>query len=93
MLFTMTVPFLEVALHTCTEVMRRPGAPPEGWVQEVAQADELGQSWVGVLGRFLLPIISLIFAATFWIIGLIASYWLTSKQDGNITDCLTIHLV
>ena len=25
MLFTMTVPFLEVALHTCTEVMKRPG--------------------------------------------------------------------
>ena len=105
MLFTMTVPFLEVALHTCTEVMKRPGVPqfsPDGRVNQVNPADQLDlellqprvlPAWVGVVGRLLLPIISLLFTAIFWIIGLIVSYWPNTQQDPNMTDCLSTDIV
>ena len=100
----MTVPFLEVALHTCTEVMKRPGVPqfsPDGRVHQVKPADQLDlelpqprvlPAWVGVVGRLLLPIISLLFTAIFWIVGLVASYWPNTQQDSNLTDCLTINI-
>ena len=100
MLFTMTVPFLEVALHTCTEVMKRPGVPqfsPDGRVHQVKPADQLDlelpqhrdlPAWVGVVGRLLLPIISLVFTLTFWTIGLINSFWPNTQHDPNMTDCL-----
>ena len=105
MLFTMTVPFLEVALHTCTEVMKRPGVPqfsPNGRVHQVKPVDQLDlelpqprvlPAWVGVVGRLLLPIISLLFTAIFWIIGLIVSYWPNTQQDPNMTDCLSTDIV
>ena len=104
MLFTMMIPFLEVVLHTGTEVMKRAVGPqfsPNGWVPKVKPAHMLGTkmpksfllpAWVGVVGRLLLPIISLIFTATFGIIGLIVSYWPNTQQDPNMTDCLTINL-
>ena len=102
MLFTMTVPFLEVALHTCTEVMKRPSVPhssPDGRVHQVKPADQLGLKilkahpipiWVGVVGRLVLPIISIMFTAIFWTVGLTVSYWPNSKQDSKLSDCLTI---
>ena len=102
MLFTMTVPFLEVALHTCTEVMKRPGntrmphPSPDGRVHQVKPAGPQDlqlprprHSWVGVVGRFLLPITSLMFTIIFWIVGLGVSYWPNIQQDPNMTDCLT----
>ena len=104
MLFTMTVPFLEVALHTCTEVMKRPGVPqfsPKSRVHQVNPADrmdlELPQpkitpAWVGVVGRLLLPLISILFTLIFWILGLSASYWTKTQQDSSIHQCLTIEL-
>ena len=104
MLFTLTVPFLEVALHTCTEVMKRPSVPqfsPNGRVHQVKPADKLEievpkskvlPAWVGLVGRLLLPIISLLFSAIFWIVGLIVSFWPTTQQDNNMTDCLTIDI-
>ena len=102
MLFTLTVPFLEVVLHTCTEVMKRPGVPqlsPDGRVHQVQPVDHLEPpqprvlpAWVGVVGRLLLPILSILFTATFWTVGVIASYWPNTKQDGNMTDCLTSNL-
>ena len=94
MLFTMTVPFLEVALLTYTEVMRRRGVPHfsrDGRVhQEHLELSQPGvlPAWVGVVGRLLLPIISLLFIVTFWVVGLIASYWSTAQQGPNMTDCL-----
>ena len=105
MLFTMTVPFLEVALHTCTEVMKRPAntrmpqPSPHGRVHQVQPAGpqdlHLPQplpTWVGVVGRLALPVTSLVFTVIFWIVGLGVSYWPDIHQDPNITDCLTIEL-
>ena len=104
MLFTMIVPFLEVVLHTCTEVMGRPGAPhfpPDGRVHQVQPADHLDQeprprvlpAWVGVVGRLLLPILSLLFTTIFWIVGPIASHWPNTKQDSNMSDCLSVEII
>ena len=102
MLFTMTVPFLEVVLHTCTEVLKRPCLPqlsPDGQVHQVKPADHLEPpqpwvlpAWVGVVGRLLLPILSLLFTTTFWTIGTIVSYWPNTTKDENMTDCLIINL-
>ena len=96
----MTVPFLEVALHTCTEVTKRPGVPqfsPDGRVHQVKPVGQLLQplvlpAWVGVVGRLLLPIISCIFIAVFWMVGLTISYWPNTSQDPNMTDCIIIDL-
>ena len=104
MLFTMTAPFLEVALHTCTEVMKRPCVAhlsPNGWVHQVKPADQLYlelpqprvlPAWVGVVGRLLLPILSLMFTVIFWVIGLAISNWPNTYQHPNMTDCLSIDL-
>ena len=100
MLFTMTVPFLEVTLHTCTEVMRRRGLPqflPDGRVDQVKAVDHLLQpqllpAWVAVVGRLLLPTISSVFIAVFWMVGLTVSYWPNNPQDTNMTDCSIIDL-
>ena len=102
MLFTMTVPFLEVALHTCTEVMKRPSVPhssPDGRVHQVKPAHQLLPPrykpisvWSGVVGRLLLPILSFIFTAIFWVVGLCVSYWPNIQLDPNMTECLTNEL-
>ena len=104
MLFTMTVPFLEVALHTCTEVMKRPGVSQfsqDGRVLQVKPAYKIDlnirkahllPTWMGVLGRLMLPIISIMFTAIFWIVGLIVSYWPNNKHDSKLSECLTIEL-
>ena len=102
MLFTLTVPFLEVVLHTCTEVMARPGAPqfyPDGRVHQVKPAHQLLPPrykpisvWMGVVGRLLLPILSFIFTAIFWVVGLCVSYWPNIQLDPNMTECLTNEL-
>ena len=97
MLFTMIVSFLEVALHTCTEEMKR----PNGRVHQVKPANPLRLMlaepwvlpvWLGVASRLLLPVMSLLFTTTFWTVGLIASFYLNSQQDPNMTDCLSIEL-
>ena len=102
MLFTMTVPFLEVALHTFTEVMGRPGMAqfsPDGRVSQVKPVEKLEMevpqpkvlpAWVGVVGRLLLPIISILFTATFWTVGLVVSFLPTTQQDKDMADCLNI---
>ena len=95
MLFTMTVPFLEVALHTFTH--RLAEFSLDGRVHQVQPTDQLHlkppqqqilPAWMAVL----LPIISVIFTIIFWTIGLIVSYWPNTLQDPNMADCLTIDL-
>ena len=99
MLFTMTVPFLEVALHTCTEVMRRQGMPKflaPGWVKPEDQLDlevpRVVTAWVGVVGRLMVSITSILFTAIFWITGLIFSYWPHHHQDPGLSNRITIVL-
>ena len=86
----MTVPFLEVVLHTANEVFNRPRTrqviPVDGMDYEEAS------NVLGLIGRLLLPISSLMFMIIFWIVGLIASYSSDATQDSNMTNCLAIDL-
>ena len=104
MLFTMTVPFLEVVLHTSKEVLKKSRAtqlsfqkkrvdvvnvkPAED--QEVMEATKNGSNILNLITSLMLPVISLIFAFVFWTIGLIASYSDGNHTDPNMTECLAI---
>ena len=85
MLFTMTVPFLEVVLQTFTEVMKRRSRSP---MEAIAQRG--CGTWVTTAGSLTLPIASLVFSIVFWTVGLIVSHSPTSQQDPNMVDCHTI---
>ena len=113
MLFTMTIPFLEVVLHTTHEVFKNKRAPqiyPATRVdvlkvnvvngEEEVEAEEeektkniMKLTLSKVMGNFMLPICSLVFAVIFWAVGLIKSYSSGDAHDVNMTDCLTTDLV
>ena len=106
MLFTMTVPFLEVVLHTTNEVFKRPNTIHLGLDKRVdvvkvksakdQEEDEMNDSMSSAVlrltFRLLLPIGSLIFTVNFWVVGLIASNSFGDIQDPNMTDCITVDL-
>ena len=106
MVFTMTVPFLEVVLHTFNKIFKQPGAAHFGANNQVGvvrvksvytQEEEeempiISTSKVRMAGRLVLPIGSLLFCVVFWLVGLIQSYSSAAGQDPNMTDCLTIDL-
>ena len=105
MLFTMTVPFLEVVLHTTNEVFKRPmrtdfgfvkrvdvvrTKPDEDQEEEPETSNRVSSSLVVRLtGRIILPISSVIFTIIFWVVGLVVSYSSGTIHDPNMTDCLT----
>ena len=84
MLFTMTIPFLEVVLHTLHEVFKRPSTfhiVPEPRVdvlkvqseeEEVAKKNNsMKMTKVAcAMGSLMLPICSLVFTITFWAVGI-----------------------
>ena len=89
MLFTMMIPFLEVALHTSNEVLIRPDCVRERQVGVVrvdpvhkmkekempgTSSSMSSSTLLKLSGRLILPIGSLIFTLTFWIVGLVKSY-------------------
>ena len=104
MLFTMTIPFLEVVLHTLHEVFKRPSTfhiVPEPRVdvlkvqseeEEVAKKNNSMKMTkvTSAMGSLMLPICSLVFTITFWAVGIIKSYSSADVQDSNMSDCLTI---
>ena len=104
MLFTMTIPFLEVVLLTTNEVFKRPNAILDKRVDVVrvksAEEEEemlktsniMNSTIVKLTGWLLLPIGSLIFTVIFWVVGLVASYSSGAIQDPNMTDCLTVDI-
>ena len=104
MLFTMTIPFLEVVLLSTNEVFKRPNAilDKRVGVVRVKSAEEedemlktsnsMNSTIVRLTGRLLLPIGCLIFTVIFWVVGLIASYSSGAIEDPNMTDCLTVDL-
>ena len=106
MVFTMTVPFLEVVLHTTNKIFKQPGETHFGANNQVGVVrvksaytqEEDGEmpimstSKVRMAGRLVLPIGSLLFCVVFWLVGLIQSYSSAAGQDPNMTDCLTIDL-
>ena len=85
MLFTLTVPFLEVVLHTMNEVFKKSTStsicqnnrvdvvnvkPAED--QEVMEATKNGSNILNLITSLMLPVISLIFAFVFWTLGFVA---------------------
>ena len=104
MLFTMTVPFLEVVLHTMTEVSKNSRSTPiclnkRVNVVNIKPAEEDQQvvekvkncnNILNLVASLMLPVSSLIFAFVFWTIGLIASYSDGNHTDPNMTECLAI---
>ena len=100
MLFTMTVPFTEVVMHTINEVSRRPSAPLFGLEKQIdvvkvlsangQDEEETKKHWSMILtGRLILPITSLIFTTTFSVVGLVQSY---KTQEHEMFNCLKIDL-
>ena len=105
MLFTMTVPFLEVVLHTTNEVFKRPPGPDKQVavvrvkpaeqneeVEEPKPSSRMSSKLVRLTSCLILPISSLIFTLTFWTVGLVASFSSGAIQDPTMTDCLTLDL-
>ena len=105
MVFTMTVPFLEVVLHTFNKIFKQPGANfgannqvgvvrvKSAYTQEEdGEMPIMSTSKVRMAGRLVLPIGSILFCVVFWLVGLIQSYSSAAGQDPNMTDCLTIDL-
>ena len=100
MLFTMTVPFLEVVLHTTREVFKKSGAPPclnnrvdvvnVKPAEEQEAVEKSGNYILNLIASLMLPLTSLIFGFAFWTVGLIASYSDGNNTDPNMTECLAV---
>ena len=104
MLFTMTVPFLEVVLHTSKEMFKKSRATQLSFLkkrvdvvnvkpaedQEVMEATKKGSNILNLITSLMLPVISLIFSFVFWTVGLVASYSDDTNTDSNMTECLAI---
>ena len=103
MLFTMTIPFLEVVLHTTHEVFKNTKASqivPETSVDvlEVNSGEEKEEeaktniTMSTMMCNLMLPICSLVFTVIFWAVGLIQAYSSGDAYDVNMSDCLTSDL-
>ena len=99
----MTVPFLEVVLHTINKIFKQPGeVAPFGANKQVGlvmmesastleeEMPIMSTSKVRMAGRLVLPVGSVFFCVIFWVVGLIQSYSAADGQSPNVTDCLTI---
>ena len=99
----MTVPFLEVVMHTTNEAFKQPRVGHFSTerqinvvrVKSAKEEEEVSRSRVNytsvrLAAWLILPISSLIFTLVFWIVGLIQYYSSVAIQDPNMTDCLNI---
>ena len=96
MLFTMTIPFLEVVYHTFNEMSKQSEADVVRVIPQ-SEEDEMTNNNMKVavlrmIKRFVLPISSLLFTIIFWIVGLIVSYYTGVTKDSDRSDCLMIDL-
>ena len=96
MLFTMTIPFLEVVYHTSNEMFKQSDVirvkPPNLPLEEVLTNNNTKAVLWMTMKRLVLPVSSLLFILIFWIVGLIASYYSGGVQDSNMSECLVIDL-
>ena len=96
MLFTMTIPFLEVVYHTSNEMSKQSDVirvtPQNLSLEEVLTSNNTKAVLWMTTKRLVLPISSLLFTLIFWIVGIIASYNFAGSQDSRMSDCLTIDL-
>ena len=103
MLFTMTVPFLEVVLHTAKEVFKK-SKPAHACLSKrvdmvkVKPADEdqevvevkTGNNILNSVVSLMLPVSSAAFALIFWTVGLVVSYSDVRDTYVNMTECLAV---
>ena len=101
MLFTMTIPFIEVVLHTTNNMFKKSKATqacankqvdvvtvkPAG-NQDVEAKDKTRKNIGIAIASLMLLISSVIFVFIFWTIGLIVSYSDGISKDHNMTECL-----
>ena len=103
MLFTMTIPFLEVVLHTTHEMFKNTKSSqivPETSVdvlevnsgEEKEEEAKINITMSKMMGNLMLPICSIIFIIIFWVVGLIHAYSSGDADDVNMSDCLTSDL-
>ena len=96
MLFTMTIPFLEVVYHTSHEMFKQSEAdlvrviPPSE--EDERTNNNMKVAVLRMIKRFVLPISSLLFTLIFWVVGVIASYNSGDAEDFNMSDCVVIDL-
>ena len=96
----MTIPFLEVVLHTTNEDLVSEGKTTVVIVQPVnnSEGDEevpetsSKSTMLKLAGRLIWPISALMFTTTFWIVGLIESYSFGSTRGPDMFDCLVLDL-
>ena len=97
MIFTMSVPFIEVGLHAGYEVVKHclcsPRTVSPGVVKTTKQRNSL-PLWVNLFSLFsgplqlLLPTLTILFCATFWIVGLFSFYLPNIDQNLQMSNCL-----
>ena len=96
MLFTMTIPFLEVVYHTSNEMSKQSDVirvtPQNLSLEKVLPNSNMKAVLWMTIKRLVLPISSLLFTLIFWIVGLIASYYSGGTDNSNMSDCLMIDL-
>ena len=104
MLFTMTVPFLEVVLLTAKEVFKKSKpahaclskrvdmvkVKPAEDDQEVAEEVKTGNNILNLVVSLMLPVSSAAFALIFWTVGLVVSYSDVRDTYVNMTECLAV---
>ena len=89
-LFTMAIPFLEDEMSKQSDVIRV--TPQNLSLEEVFLNNNTKAVLWMTIKRLVLPISSLLFKLTFFIVGLIASCYSAADQDSNMYDCLVIDL-
>ena len=86
MIFTMSVPFIEVGLHAGYEVLKhrpRRVSPGSGVVKRSSLP-----LWVNLFLQLLLPTLTILFCTTFWIVGLFSFYFPNIDQNLQMSNCL-----
>ena len=105
MVFIMTIPFLEVVLHTTENALKRQRASlvvPESMVrvrsvndkekEEGEEATTKDRTQMSKLKGIKVPICALVFIVIFWVVGLVHSYSASHVQEFNTSSCLFIDL-
>ena len=73
MIFTMIVPFIEVAMHACNQHLNKQRIVPIKISNEINSKPRRSFGSFATLSRLFLPLVSIIFSAGFWILGLLLS--------------------
>ena len=78
LIFTMIVPFIEVAMHACNQHLKKRTRVAPTMILTKIGSETLSFE---TLSRVLLPLVSVLFSAGFWILGFLVSLWLVSQSS------------